>query len=114
MFGAWQAGAWRTLAPGFRPDLVVGASVGSLNGYAIAAGWSAEDLCSWWLRSPVDGISHGFSSLPDITCALVGARPLEHEYAAVLVDVLRMKPRTFVGAEVTGKHLLASCAVPGV
>jgi hypothetical protein len=50
MFGAWQAGAWQSLVQRFQPDLVVGASVGSLNGYATAAGWSAADLCHWWLR----------------------------------------------------------------
>jgi predicted acylesterase/phospholipase RssA len=32
MFGAWQAGAWSVLARHFQPDLVVGASAGSLNG----------------------------------------------------------------------------------
>jgi NTE family protein len=113
MFGAWQAGAWQALAPFFRPDLVVGASVGSLNGYAIAAGWSAEELCAWWLRSPLEGTSHGFRDLPEMTRRLVAARPLEREYAVVLVNLLRMQPRTFLGPEVTARHLLASCALPG-
>jgi predicted acylesterase/phospholipase RssA len=45
--------------------------------------------------------------------ALVAARPLQIEYAAVLVDPLRMKPRTFSGSEITWRHLAASCAVPG-
>lgn len=114
MFGAWQAGAWRALAPSFRPDLVVGASVGSLNGYAIAAGWSPDALCAWWRRSPVEGATHGFEHLPQMIHALVAARPLEREYAVVLTNLLRMQPRTFVGPEVTARHLLASCAVPGV
>jgi len=113
MFGAWQAGAWRALARTFRPDLVVGASVGSLNGYAIAAGWSADELCAWWRRSPLEGIPLGFSHLPVMTQALVAARPLEREYAAVLTNLLRMKPQTFAGREVTARHLVASCAVPG-
>src|SRR6185295_695679 len=113
MFGAWQAGAWRALAPFFQPDLVVGASVGSLNGYAIAAGWSAGELCGWWLRSPLDGISHGFRDLPQMTRSLVAARPLELEYAVVVVNLLRMQPRTVVGSEVTARHLEASCALPG-
>ena len=90
MFGAWQAGAWRTLAPSFHPDLVVGASVGSLNGYAIASGWSPQELCEWWLGPRV-----GFDHLRETARELVEARPLEREYAVVLVDPLRMKPRTF-------------------
>ena len=108
MFGAWQAGAWRSLAPRLKPDLVVGASIGSLNGYAIAAGWSAADLCQWWLRPDVAS----FENLPKTVQGLIDARPLELEYAAVLVDVLRMKPWTVSGPCIRPEHLLASCAVP--
>jgi predicted acylesterase/phospholipase RssA len=108
MFGAWQAGAWRSLAPRFKPDLVVGASVGSLNGYAIAAGWSAADLCHWWQRPGVAS----FQNLPKIVHGLIDVRPLEIEYAAVVVDLLRMKPRTVSGPTIRPDHLLASCAVP--
>jgi NTE family protein len=108
MFGAWQAGAWRALAPRFKPDLVVGASVGSLNGYAIAAGWSAAELCDWWLRPG----AASFQNLPKIVHGLVDARPLEIEYAVVLVDLLRMKPWTVSGPGIGPHHLLASCAVP--
>ena len=108
MFGAWQAGAWRTLSASFRPDLVVGASVGALNGYAIASGWSPQELSAWWLLSAA-----GFDHLPETAQALVAARPLEREYAVVLVNLLRMRPRTFAGFQVTARHLVASCAVPG-
>jgi NTE family protein len=108
MFGAWQAGAWRSLAPRFKPDLIVGASVGSLNGYAIAAGWSAPDLCHWWLQPRVAS----FQNLPKIVHGLMDARPLEIEYGVVLVDLLRMKPQTVIGPNIRPEHLLASCAVP--
>ena len=49
MFGAWQAGVWRGLVSERRwdPDLVVGASVGSLNGYAISGGATPEELCAF-------------------------------------------------------------------
>jgi predicted acylesterase/phospholipase RssA len=110
MFGAWQAGAWRSLASRFKPDLVVGASVGSLNGYAIAAGWSAPDLCAWWQRPDVAGAEH----LPKAIRLLMDARPLEIEYAVVLVDLFRMKPHTVKGPAIQAEHLLASCAVPGL
>src|ERR1700730_17852970 len=96
MFGAWQAGAWRSLARRFKPDLVVGASVGSLNGYAIAAGWSAADLCHWWQRPGIPS----FQTLPKIVHGLINARPLEVEYAVVLVDLLRMKPLTVGGPRI--------------
>ena len=32
MYGAYQAGAWRVLAERFQPDLIVGASIGAVNG----------------------------------------------------------------------------------
>ena len=51
MFGAWQAGAWKAIASCFEPELVVGASVGSLNGWAIASGCSPEDLVAEWQRA---------------------------------------------------------------
>lgn len=109
MFGAWQAGAWRSLAASFKPDLVVGASAGSLNGYAIAAGWNPDDLCDWWRQPGVASFEH----LPETVRRLMDARPLELEYAVVLVDLLRLKPRTIAGSVIQAEHLLASCAVPG-
>jgi NTE family protein len=114
MFGAWQAGACRAIAPLFHADLIVGASVGSLNGYVLAAGWGEAHLCNWWRRSPLEGLSYGFHDLRRMIHALMAERPLEREYAVVLVNILRMRPRTFVGPQVTERHLLASCAVPGV
>ena len=63
VFGAWQAGVWRGLTARFEqpPEMIVGASVGSLNGYAIAGGSSAEELCEFW-RQP--GIGK-FRRLPE-------------------------------------------------
>jgi NTE family protein len=108
MFGAWQAGAWRSLARDFKPDLVVGASVGSLNGYAIAAGWSPAELCEWWERPGALSLKR----LPEIVQGVMDARPLEIDYAVVLTDLLRLKQRT-VTSSISVEHLLASCAVPG-
>jgi predicted acylesterase/phospholipase RssA len=107
MFGAWQAGAWRALSPRFQPDLIVGASVGSLNGYAIASAWTPDDLCHWWQQPGVASFEH----LPEITRRLIATRPLELEYAVVLTDMLRLQPCTFT-PPIRAEHLLASCAVP--
>jgi NTE family protein len=108
MFGAWQAGAWRSLASRFQPDLIVGASVGSLNGYAIASGLSPDELCQWWQQPGVASFEH----LPEIARRLIASRPLELDYAVVLTDMLRLQPRTFI-PPIRAEHLLASCAVPG-
>src|SRR5258708_39861301 len=86
MFGAWQAGAWSVLSKSFQPDLIVGASVGSLNGYAIASGCSPQELCALWTRPGVAG----FDRLDDTIASLL-RRPLQIKFAAVLTDVLHMK-----------------------
>ena len=107
IFGAWQAGAWSVLARQFQPDLIVGTSVGSLNGYAIAAGCSHEEMLELWRRPQ----AAGFKKLPETIRELVEARPLHMDFAAVLVNLLRMREETFTNQAVTWRHLVASCAV---
>ena len=108
MFGAWQAGAWRALATHVRPDMVVGASVGSLNGWAIAGGATPEQLIEAW-RNPQFG---DLNSLPATVRGLLEQFPLKMDYSVVLTDTLRMKPVIYSNAAVTWQHLVASCAVP--
>src|SRR5437667_6593893 len=103
IFGAWQAGVWSGLSSrlDYKPDLIVGASVGSLNGFAIAGGASAEELCDFW-RMPEIG---RFRHLPDMIRALMERYPLRSDYALTLTDLASMKPRIVRGADVTWKHL---------
>lgn len=108
MFGAWQAGAWAAMAEGFQPDLIVGASVGSLNGYVIACGITPESLRDLWLDENFASLSRLKASLRTLT---VQHRP-GMDYAVVATDLFRMKPKIFRGSEVTWRHLAASCAVP--
>ncbi len=112
MFGAWQAGAWRGLEARLRqsPDLIVGASVGSLNGYAIAGGASPEELCAFW-RRPEAG---EFRRLPETIRVLMERYPLRTDYALTVTDLASMKPRIVNGPDVTWRHLAASCAIPGI
>src|SRR5690242_7216857 len=49
MFGAYQAGAFRIISEYNPPDIVIGASVGALNGWVIAGGCQAEELARRWL-----------------------------------------------------------------
>jgi predicted acylesterase/phospholipase RssA len=107
LFGAWQAGAWAALADRFQPDLIVGASVGSLNGYAIACGASPEKLRELWLVEQ----HAGFSELSTSIRGLMEHQP-RIDFAVVITDLLRLKPRIVRGPEVTWHHLAASCAVP--
>ena len=68
---------------GCGPDLVVGASVGSLNGYAIAGGASPEDLCAFWMRPEVGRFRH----LPETIRMLMERHPLQLNYALTLTDL---------------------------
>jgi predicted acylesterase/phospholipase RssA len=108
MFGAWQAGAWAALAGRIEFDLVVGASVGALNGYAIACGISPAELRRLWLNPQ-------FTRLRDLPATVRSmsqrARPAL-ELAVVATELPRLKPRVFHGDRVTAQHLLASCALP--
>jgi NTE family protein len=108
LFGAWQAGAWAALAPSFQPDLIVGASVGSLNGYAIACGATPQMLRDLWLQEDVASLHRLEASLRILTS---GRNP-EVDYAVLVTDLLRLKPKVYRGKEVTWRHLAASCAVP--
>jgi predicted acylesterase/phospholipase RssA len=107
MFGAWQVGAWAAIEEQFRPDLIVGASIGSLNGYAIASGATPVQLGDLW-RSEQYG---QFANLPESIRGLM-QRPLRMDFAVVITDLLRLKPRIVRGPGVTWQHLAASCAIP--
>jgi predicted acylesterase/phospholipase RssA len=108
LFGAWQAGAWAAARERFQPDVIVGASVGSLNGYAIACGATAEMLREMWLESRFSDFAKLDAHLQEMTA--------EHkpqiDLAVVVTDLFRMKPRIVRGADITWRHLRASCAVP--
>ncbi len=126
LFGAWQVGAWAALERHFQPDVIVGCSIGSLNGWAIAGGCKAAELAEWWRRAAREGRLHWkFPRSP--LDGLVDSRQVEQwihelhaaftpaiEYYAVMTDLLRLKPRLVEGRQATWKHLAASCALFGV
>jgi NTE family protein len=108
LFGAYEAGAWSALESHFHPDLVVGASIGALNAWAIAGGASSQELCQRWMNLNFDTITQSGRPIEDIF----------HTYqprcdvCVVLTDVLRLRPRPFLNTQITARHLAASCAVP--
>lgn len=108
LFGAWQAGAWSVLARHASPDLIVGASVGSLNGYVIASGGTFEELRTLWL-DPAFG---RFADLPSNIRKMMAHYHPRIPLAITATELPRMKPRIFRGSEITWRHLAASCALP--
>jgi NTE family protein len=112
LFGAWQAGAWSVLAGRLvserAPDLIVGASVGSLNGYLIASGATPEELAAMWL-DPAFG---RFADLPSNIRRMMAGYTPRMRLAITATELPRMRPRIFRDSEITWRHLAASCALP--
>lgn len=125
LFGAYQAGAWKALETQFSPDVVVGASVGSLNGWAIASGCSPDELASYWLDHGTSRLLryrvplppwHGLFSryaLEERARSLCSTFRPAKEFGVVVVEFPRFRSALVKGGDVTWRHLVASCAVPG-
>ncbi len=126
MYGAYQAGAWKALAPLFRPDLIVGTSIGAINGWAIAGGCDPDELIRRWLnlecakryrwklpRRPWSGLldCEPLRSVIRETCE--SFQPTI-DFAVVLTDLLKLRPRIFRGHEVNWQHLVATTAIAGL
>ncbi len=61
--------------------------------------WRRPELAQW-------------NRLPQTIPALMDRFPLRMDYAVVVTDLLRLKPKIFRGGEISWQHLAASCAVP--
>ena len=126
MFGAYQAGAWSVLAEFFRPDLVVGGSIGAVNGWAIAGGCEPSELIRLWLN--LEEASHYRWKFPSgIFGGVLDSRPLQRslrhiyesfqprtEFAMVVTDLITLRPRIVLARDVTWQHLVATTAIVGI
>jgi NTE family protein len=126
LFGAYQAGAWRVIAERLHPDLVVGASIGAVNGWMIAGGCPQDRMERHWLDLAQAGslrwrrLPHPWRGLMDsvavadaLRSIYVAYRP-QCGYALVVTELPRMRPRIVSGGDVTWRHLAASCSLPFV
>lgn len=126
LFGAWQAGAWSVLAGRFQPDLVVGCSIGALNGWLIASGMAPEELVRMWkeiarrgrsrLRvpwPPMAGIL-GFDGFDDLIREIHGHRQPKRECWTVMTRLAGLRAELVRGEDTSWEHLAASCALFGV
>jgi len=121
LWAAWEVGAWRVLRTRFRPDLIVGASAGSWNGWAIAGGCTPEELAHLWLDPATSGVMRlglhpmGFLQGEPL---LAKARELFERFqpripfALTMVEVPSLRSHIVRGRDVTWRHLAASCAIP--
>lgn len=129
MFGAYQAGAYKTILEHFPIDLVVGASVGALNGWPIASRCTPEHLIERWLKPatansltlyPNPGWRNGwFDPKPLLALATdlyEGYRP-EIPFGLVVTSVPTLQRPWFrthliQHPEVRPEHMQASCSIP--
>jgi predicted acylesterase/phospholipase RssA len=124
MFGAYQAGVWRALSGRVSPQIVIGASVGALNGWLIAAGVTAEELVEMWL-DPAAGALMTYARFGRSWGGVFDPRPLRErakhlvdrytprvDYGAVLIELPWLRPALIRNADVSWRHLVASCSVP--
>jgi NTE family protein len=124
MFGAYQAGVWTALESVFRPDVVIGCSVGSINGWAIASGISGEELVRTWLdprcaalmqrRTPWRPWRSLFDPAPltELVEELTATYTPQVPFALAVTRVPRLRLELFQTPEVNWRHIVASCAVP--
>ena len=88
-FGAYQVGAWQALAEArWRPDVVLGTSIGAVNGFLISRSFGAEELRRVWLEMPaqlaaVDGAANGFSGCFPIRAKFPASGPGRRKSCAV-------------------------------
>ncbi len=114
-----------TLGKWFQPDIIVGASIGSLNGWSIAGGATGEQLGDIWRaagngsvqkwklpRKAWDGIMDS-THLDSLIRQIYDSFTPKCEFGVALTEIPRFKRRV-INREITWVHLAASCAVPGV
>ena len=124
MFGAYEVGAWKTLAPVFEPQMVVGSSVGALNGWMIAGGATPDDLIRQWndprlaammrLRVPWPPWRGIFAvrALESLAHDLAERWRPRIPFYATAAEIPGLRLHVMRGEEMTWRHLLAACAVP--
>lgn len=126
MFGAWQAGAWMALAELVQPDVVVGASVGSLNAWMVAGATPPELLARRWLeldqfahprwrmpRRPLGGCIDTAGLETIVREAWETVRPVT-PVGITTTELPWFRPVLHRDTDITWRHLMASCAVLGL
>ena len=128
-FGAYQVGAWRALEEArWRPDVVLGTSIGAVNAFLISRGVNAVELRRAWVEMPAQlaAPNGGFRLFPYSrevprfrawTAEIArqfGSRPLSCRLQVCMAELRSGAMRVVEGGAVTERHLLAACALPPI
>jgi len=121
MFAAWEVGVWKALRSRMQFDLIVGASAGAWNGWAIAGGCTPEELAEEWMDPRTASVMQ-----PGIhRCGILRpdtmhqkARELFARYrprisfGLTVTEIPRFRPTLVRDSEITWEHLAATASVP--
>jgi NTE family protein len=128
-FGAYQVGAWRALAEsGWRPDIVLGTSIGAVNSFLVSRGIGPEELRRIWVELPAEfpasnGRFHLYPYAREIprfrawTAEIArrfGKRQLHCGLRVCMAEMFSGAMRVVEDESVSEQHLLAACALPGI
>ena len=121
LWAAWEIGAWKVLREHFTFDLIVGASAGAWNGWAIASGCSFEEIAELW-RDPrlANVMTPGLHStgllrpepMHEIARELFERFRPRTAYALTVVEIPSLRSRIVRGEEVRPEHLAAAASIP--
>lgn len=125
-FGAWQAGFWLAAEGRLPVEAVVGASIGSVNGWAIASGVPAEELAQRWRhpgpeaylqwRWPTRWLGGLLDSAPfdAFLQEMCSSHQPRVRYGCAILQLRWLRRRLVQYPEAGWKHLAASCALFGL
>ncbi len=131
--GAYHVGVYKYLEEqGLQPNIVVGTSIGAVNGAMIVSGYTAADLEREWRKMTADQIHKirlnplEYLEKPSLLDTSPWAETLERQisfhkvrtspiaFRIAATDIRRGKVKIFHNEEITVKHILASCSIPVV
>lgn len=128
-FGAYQVGAWRALTEaGWRPDVVLGTSIGAVNAFLVSRGVEAGELHELWTKlpakfTPANGRFRLYPYSREIPrfrawtseiARRLGGLPLRRGLRVCMAEMPSGAMRVVADDAVTEQHLLAACALPGI
>jgi len=124
MFGAYQAGVWNVLQHALEPDVVIGCSVGSINGWAIASGIPGEELIRTWLDPRCATLMrprvprrpwHAYfdpGPLREMVGELTSKYTPRVPFALAVTRLPQLRLELLETPGLTAEHIVASCAIP--
>ena len=121
MWAAWEVGAWKVLREHIQPDLIVGASAGAWNGWAIAGGCNPAELYEQWMDPATAKILYraihplgffGPQVLYERARELYDRFRPRIPFALTMVEVPRLRVHIVRDRDIRWEHLAAACAIP--